>query len=111
MSKGVIDGSIAPREVLLGWKQAEVVKYVTQAFSIGSITTMYLVMNKDKWAELPADIQQVFTDVSAEYVEYWAKVASAYDYDAMVFFNEQAGREVIDLTEEEAAAWKTPSGR
>ena len=28
MSKGTISGSIAPREVLLGWKQAEVVNYV-----------------------------------------------------------------------------------
>ena len=107
LSKGVIDGSIAPREVLLGWKQGEVVKYVTQCFSIGSITTMYLVMNKDKWAELPADIQQVFTDVSKEYIEYWAKVSSAYDYDAMENFKSLAdGREVIDLSEEEAAAWK-----
>ena len=108
LSKGVIDGSIAPREVLLGWKQGEVVKYVTQCFSIGSITTMYLVMNKDKWNALPQDIQQVFTDVSAEYVEYWAKVSSAYDYDAMKnFASLGGGREVIDLSETEAAAWKT----
>jgi TRAP-type C4-dicarboxylate transport system substrate-binding protein len=106
MSKGVIDGSIAPREVLLGWKQAEVVKYVTQCFSIGSITTMYMVMNKDKWAELPPDIQQVFNDVTQESIESWAKVASAYDYDAMAFFKEQPGREVIDLSADEAAAWK-----
>jgi TRAP-type C4-dicarboxylate transport system substrate-binding protein len=107
MSKGVIDGSIAPREVLLGWKQAEVVNYVTNCFSIGSCTGMYLIMNNDKWNELPPDIQQIFADVSAEYVEYWAKVASAYDYDAMVFFNEQEGREEIDLSEEENTAWKT----
>jgi TRAP-type C4-dicarboxylate transport system substrate-binding protein len=66
MSKGVIGGSIAPREVLKGWKQAEVVKYVTECFDIGSITTMYLVMSKDKWDALPADIQQVFTDVSVQ---------------------------------------------
>jgi TRAP-type C4-dicarboxylate transport system substrate-binding protein len=108
LSKGTIDGSIAPREVLLGWKQAEVVKNVTQCFSIGSITTMYLVMNKDKWDALPPDIQQVFTDVSKEYVEYWAQVASGSDYDAMKYFNELAdGRQVIDLSEEESAAWKT----
>lgn len=106
MSKGVIDGSIAPREVLLGWKQAEVVNYVTNCFSIGSCTGMYLVMNNDKWESLPPDIQQIFTEVSAEYVEYWAKVGSAYDYDAMVFFNEQSGREEVDLSEEEATAWK-----
>lgn len=106
MSKGVIDGSIAPREVLLGWKQAEVVKNVTQAFAIGSVTSMYLIMNLDKWNALPPDIQQIFTEVSAEYVEYWAKVASAYDYDAMVFFKEQgADRQVIDLSPEESAKW------
>jgi TRAP-type C4-dicarboxylate transport system substrate-binding protein len=104
MSKGVVDGSIAPREVLLGWKQAEVVKNVTQAFSIGSIPSMYLIMNNDKWAELPPDVQQVFTDVSNEYVENWAKVASAYDYDAMLYFKEQGGdRQVVDPTPEEAA--------
>ena len=106
MSKGVIDGSIAPREVLLGWKQAEVVNNVTNCFSIGSVTTMYLVMNKDKWEALTPEVQQIFTDVSNEYVEYWAKVASAYDYDAMAYFKEQPGRQAIDLTEDEAAKWK-----
>jgi TRAP-type C4-dicarboxylate transport system substrate-binding protein len=106
MSKGTIDGSIAPREVLKGWKQGEVVKYVTQAFSIGSITTMYLVMNKDKWDELPADLQQVFTEVSEKYVEYWANVASGYDFDAIEFLLAQPEREVIDLPEEEAGKWK-----
>ena len=106
MSKGTIDGSIAPREVLKGWKQGEVVKYVTQAFSIGSITTMYLVMSKDKWDELPADLQQVFTEVSEKYVEYWANVASGYDFDAIEFLLAQPEREVIDLPEEEAAKWK-----
>jgi len=107
MSKGVIDGSITPREVLWGWKQGEVVKYVTQCFSIGSITTMYLVMNKDKWEELPADIQQVFNEVSQEYTDYYAKVASGMDYDGIAYFESLGGdREVIDLSEEEGAAWK-----
>lgn len=106
MSRGVIGGSIAPREVLLGWKQAEVVKYVTQCFSVGSVTAMYVVMNLDKWNSLPPDIQQIFTEVSEEYTEYWAKVASAYDFDGTKFFLEQGGgREVIDLTPEESQAW------
>jgi TRAP-type C4-dicarboxylate transport system substrate-binding protein len=106
MSKGTIDGTIAPREVLKGWKQAEVVKYVTQCFSIGSVTTMYLVMNKDKWNDLPEDVQKVFTETSQKYLEYWAKVASGYDYDAIVALNAQPGREVINLDATESAAWK-----
>ncbi len=107
MSKGVIDGSIAPREVLLGWKQAEVVNYVTNCLSIGSCTSMYLVMNNDKWNQLPADVQQVFTEVSQAYVEYWAKVGTASDYDAMAYFAQQPGREAFDLSDEEATSWKT----
>ena len=105
MSKGVIDGSLAPREVLAGWKQAEVVNYITNCFSVGSVTSMYLVMNEDKWSSLPPDVQQVFTDVSNEYVEYWAKVASALDAAGVVLFDQQPGREQVDLTAEESATW------
>ncbi len=104
MQKGTIDGSIAPREVLKGWKQVDVVNNVTQCFSIGSVTNMYLVMNKDAWDELPADIQQIFTDVSLEYVEYWAKVSSGLDYDGIAALVEKGG-EVIDLSDEEGARW------
>jgi TRAP-type C4-dicarboxylate transport system substrate-binding protein len=106
MSQGVIAGTIAPRAVLLGQKQAEVVKCVTECFAVGSTRTMCLVMNKDRWGQLPADIQRVFTDVSREFIEDWAKVASAKDYDAMASFQAQPGREVIDLVSEEAAIWK-----
>ena len=58
MSKGTISGSIAPREVLLGWKQAEVVNYLTECLDIGSVSNMYVVMNKDKWNSMPANIQK-----------------------------------------------------
>ena len=104
MQKATIDGSIAPREVLKGWNQADVVNNVTQCFTIGSVTNMYMVMNKDQWDELPADIQQIFTDVSAEYVEYWAKVSSGLDYDGIAAL-EAKGGEVIDLSDEEGARW------
>ncbi len=42
------------------------------------------------------DVQQVFTDVSNEYVEYWAKVASALDAAGVALLMQQPGREVID---------------
>jgi TRAP-type C4-dicarboxylate transport system substrate-binding protein len=106
MSQEVVAGTIAPRAVLLGRKQAEVVKCVTECFAVGSTRTMCLVMNKDRWDQLPAGIQRVFTDVSREFIEDWAKVASAKDYDAMASFQAQPGREVIDLVSEEAALWK-----
>ncbi len=105
MSKGVIDGSIAPREVLLGWKQAEVVKYVTECYAIGSASNMYIVMNKDKWNSLTPDIQKIFTDVSQQWVEYHAKVSSAYDQGGIDYFKAQPNRQEINLSADESARW------
>jgi TRAP-type C4-dicarboxylate transport system substrate-binding protein len=105
MSKGVIDGSIAPREVLAGWKQAEVVKYVTECYDVGSISNMYIVMNKDKWNSLSADIQKAFSDVSQQWIEYHAKVSAAYDKAGMDYFNKQPDRKEISLSPEESARW------
>ncbi len=105
MSKGTIAGSIAPREVLLGWKQAEVVNYVTECLNIGSVSNMYVIMNKDKWNSLPANIQKVFTDTSATWSEYFAKVSSAYDAGGIEYFKKQPNRKEITLSAEESARW------
>jgi TRAP-type transport system periplasmic protein len=105
MSKGTISGSISPREVLLGWKQAEVVNYVTECLDIGSVSNMYVVMNQDKWNSLSPDIQKVFADTSQTWMEYHAKVASAYDQGGMEYFKKQPNRTEILLSAEESARW------
>ncbi len=105
MSKGTIDGSYTPRETLEGWKQAEIVKYVTECPEVGSTANMYVVMNKDKWDSLPPDIQKVFTDVSNEWIEKHAKTWTNYDISGIKFFKTFEGREVIKLSPEEAARW------
>ena len=105
MSKGVIDGSIAPREVLLGWKQAEVVNYVTECYDIGSVSNMYVVMNKDKWNGLSVDIQKIFTDVSQQWIEYHGMVSANYDKIGMDYFFTQPNRKEINLSPEESKRW------
>jgi TRAP-type C4-dicarboxylate transport system substrate-binding protein len=105
MSKGVIDGSIAPREVLLGWKQAEVVNYVTECYDIGSVSNMYVVMNKEKWNGLSADIQKIFTDVSQQWIEYHGMVSANYDKIGMDYFFTQPNRKEINLSPEESKRW------
>jgi len=105
MAKGVMDGSFAPREVLKGWKQAEVVKYVTGSYDVGNTTMMFVVMNRDKWDALPEDIQAVFTQVSAEWVDKHGKVWDYYDKSAIDYFLTFEGREVIELSPEEMNRW------
>jgi len=105
LSKGVIAGSLSPREVLQGWKQAEVVNYVTNCLDVGYTANMFVVMNKAQWDSLPPDIQKVFTDVSEEWIETHARVWTHYDKSAMDYFMTFPNREVIDLSPDESARW------
>ena len=106
MAKGTVDGSFTPREVLKGWKQAEVVKYVTGCYDVGNTTSMFVVMNKNKWDSLPGDIQKAFTQVSKDWIEKHGKVWDYYDKVAIdFFFSLGGGREVIELSPQEMARW------
>ena len=106
LSKGVVDATLCPIETLKGWKQGEAIEYVVDSSAIGYTTAMFVVMNKEKWAKLPADVQKVFTDVSQEWI---AKHGEAWDQA------DQAGREFvaglkrqfIQLPEAEQQQWKT----
>ena len=106
MSKGTIDGSLTPREVLKGWKQAEVVKYVTGCYDVGYTANMFVVMNKGKWDSLPGDIKKIFTELSEEWIEKHAKVWTYYDKVGIDYFlSLSEDRELIELSPQEMARW------
>ncbi len=105
LSKGVVEATLCPIETLKGWRQGETIDYVVDSTAIGYTTAMFVVMNKEKWAALPPDVQKVFTDVSEEWI---AKHGEAWDQA------DQAGREFvtglkrqfIQLPEAEQQQWK-----
>jgi TRAP-type C4-dicarboxylate transport system substrate-binding protein len=106
MSKGVIDGSVTPPEVLKGWNQADVVKYVTMCIDVGYTTDMFVVMNQAKWGALPEQYKKVFTEVSEEWIEKHGRVWDYYDKVAVDYFlSLDEGREVIELSPAEMARW------
>jgi TRAP-type C4-dicarboxylate transport system substrate-binding protein len=108
LSKGVVDGTFAPREVLKGWSQGEVVKYVTACTAVGNTSVMFVVMNEDKWDSLPSNLQKIITDVSKKMIEKHGKVWNYYDLAAIDYFiGLGAGREVISLSESEMSRWVT----
>lgn len=103
MSKGTVDGSYTPREVLKGWKQAEVVKYVTDTRAIGSTAGFYVTMNKAKWDSLPKDIQDKILKISSEWIDKHAMVWTAYDKAAIDYFLTFSDRKIITLDAAESA--------
>lgn len=76
LQKGVVDATFCPMETLKGWKQGEVIQYVVDTSKIGYTTAMFVVMNQNKWQQLPPDLQKVFTEVSQEFI---AKHGAAWD--------------------------------
>ena len=69
LSRGVVDGSMAPQEALQGWKWGEVVKFTIENFGSSYSTGMFVVMNKEKWNSLPPDIQKIIEQINEEYVD------------------------------------------
>lgn len=106
LQKGVVEGTFAPIETLKGWKQGEVVKSTTECTSIGYTTAMFVVMNKSKWDQLPENIQNIFKEVSKEYIDVHGRVWDEADAEGREFTLE-LGNTIVPLTDEESARWKT----
>lgn len=104
LQKGVVDGTLCPIETLKGWKQGEVISYVTDSSAIGYTTAMFVTMNKAKWESLPADIQSVFNAVSDEWVDRHGADWDQADVEGREFIL-NLSREEIALTEEEQTRW------
>ena len=102
LSKGIVKGSISSLDVLKGFRQAEVVKYVTLAYF--HVAPFFVSMNLDKWNSLPSEIQKVFDEVSQEYIEIsgavWDKAS-----EAGLQYAKDEGLEIINLSPEERARW------
>lgn len=105
LQKGVVEATLCPIETLKGWKQGEVINYVTKTPAIGYTTAMFVTMNLQKWNSLPPEIKKIFEDVSLEYIDKHGKAWNDADNDAVKMI-EEMGKETIVLTEEETQKWQ-----
>ncbi len=105
LRRGVVEGNFGPFEQLKGFKIGEVEKYVTASWHIGSVFSFYLVMNKNKWNNLPADVQKTITDyVANDFLPRWLVEWNAIDIEGRDWFMKQGGQ-VVPLSDAESARW------
>jgi TRAP-type C4-dicarboxylate transport system substrate-binding protein len=107
LSRGIVDGCLFPIEALQGFKIGEVVKTVLEAYSMSYMTSMYAIMNKDKWNAIsPAD-QKAIEKINEEYIEKAGKLWVELDNNAMTFAKGKGVTFVsVSKEENEAAAEK-----
>jgi TRAP-type C4-dicarboxylate transport system substrate-binding protein len=104
LSRGVVDGTLNPQEALQGFKFGEVVKFSTESYGSANSSGFFIVMNKDKWNALPADIQQIIEKVNEEWIEKTGRLWDEID-KAGRDFTLKLGNEIISLSKEENERW------
>lgn len=105
LSKGVVKGNLGPVEVLKGWKQAEVTKYITKTPFLYN-TLFFFTMNSDVWEKLSPELQTAITQVNEEYFEKTASgLWDAQDAEALEYAVGEQDMEVIELDNDESKKW------
>ncbi|MBN1278139.1 MAG: TRAP transporter substrate-binding protein [Deltaproteobacteria bacterium] len=104
LQKGVVEATWGPIEVLKGWKQGEVIKYMIDCYSIGYTQSFFVAMNKKKWESLPSDVQSVFEEVSREWLQKTGEAWDSSDAEGRAF-STSLGNETIKLSREESKRW------
>ncbi len=105
LSRGIVEGNLAPVEVLQGWRHAEVTDYITQTPFLYN-TLFFITMNLEKWHSLSPELQDSLQSVSEQVFESTAM--NLWDWQnesALQWAVEETGQEIITLTEAEAARW------
>jgi TRAP-type transport system periplasmic protein len=104
VSRGVVDGSMAPQEALFGWKWGEVVKFTVEDWGASYSSGMFVVMNKDKWNALPPDIQKIIEKINGEWIEKQGKAWDEIDKEGRDY-TLKLGNKITSLSKEENEKW------
>jgi TRAP-type transport system periplasmic protein len=104
LRRGVIDGNLGNFEQMKGWKTGELLKFNTTSWKISSVNNFFIIMNKQKWAALPPDMQKLITDYSKDFVEEWAVSWNEIEIEGRDFFLKQGGQ-MVNLSDAETARW------
>jgi len=82
----------------------EVITSTTLNYASAYSTAMFVIMNKERWAALPPDVQKVFAEVSQEWILKQGKTWDEIDMEGMEFIKAR-GNKVITLSAEEDTKW------
>jgi TRAP-type transport system periplasmic protein len=103
LSKGLLDGVLLPIEGVKNWGYSDFLKYTIKNFGCSYTSGMFVSMNKQRWESLSADIQKVFTEVSAEWARKQGELWNKLDNDAEEALVKTGYKMVTAAPEEQAA--------
>ncbi len=105
LQRGVVDGAVYPEETNKGWKMAEVIDYTIACYPIAYSVGFFVVMNKNKWNQLPDRIKKIIDQIDKEWAIKHGKAWDDSDYEGMRY-SLSLGNSIIGITPKEAKRWK-----
>ena len=104
IEKGVVDGGLLGTTYSMidfGW--VEPLNYITRVPM--SSVTIAIIMNRDTWNSLPADIQQIIDDMTPWMVELEDEWRIKRDTEFLQSFPGDYGMHFVDVSADELASW------
>lgn len=101
LQKGVVKGVVSSMEILKDFNFAAYCPYATDTNLF--VVTFAVVMNKDKWNSLPADVKKVLDDLRREQAEWTGKYVDNHVREALAWSKEKYKHQVINLPAAEKA--------
>jgi TRAP-type C4-dicarboxylate transport system substrate-binding protein len=102
LQKGLAEGILLPNEALKGWKFAEVVKASIDSDAVSYLTSMYVIMNKDKWNQISKADQNAIEKINEEWIEKQGKLWIELDKGGKEYAI-QKGVKFVKVSKEEEA--------
>jgi TRAP-type C4-dicarboxylate transport system substrate-binding protein len=105
LQRGVVDGAVYPEETNEGWKMGEVIDYTIACYPIAYSVGFFVVMNQDKWEQLPSDVQKTIGEINKEWAAKHGRAWDKSDFQG-IQFNLRQGNTMIGIGEDEAEKWR-----
>lgn len=101
LQKGVVKGHVSSMEVLKDFNYAAYTANATIANLW--VVTFAVVMNKDKWASMPADVKKVLDDLRVEQAKWTGEYVDNHVLEALKWSKEKYNLQIINLPASETA--------
>jgi TRAP-type C4-dicarboxylate transport system substrate-binding protein len=102
LQKGLVDGIALNTDTLKSLKYADHIHCTLENTGVAYTTALFVVMNKEKWNQLPPDIQNIFEQVSREYAEKMGQAWDEADLEAKSYAIKK-GHKFVPASKEQVA--------
>jgi TRAP-type C4-dicarboxylate transport system substrate-binding protein len=105
LQKGVVQGGVWDLSASSDWKLAEVIDCSIVCTPIAYSLGFFVVMNKDKWAQIDPTDQKIIEEINAKWLIKHGQAWQESDMQA-IMTTLNLGKSIIGIEPKEAAIWK-----